>query len=42
MRDGAIGEDKNGGDGIDVLLNRTNNIPLVDLVLLDTSSTSIG
>ena len=36
-RDGPIGEDKNGSDRVDVLLDLTRNT-LVELVLLDTAS----
>jgi len=36
--DGAIGKDKNGIDGVDMLLNPSNNILLVGLVLLNTAS----
>jgi len=36
--DGAISEDENGGDGIDVLPNYSSEIFLVVLVLPDTSS----
>ena len=36
----AIGEDENGGDGVDVLLNLSCNILLVELVLLSTASVS--
>jgi len=37
-RDSAIGEDKNGSDGVDVLLDLSLNILLVELVLLKISS----
>ena len=37
-RHGAIGEDENGSEGVDVLLNHSSNILLVYLVLLETSS----
>ena len=39
-RDGAIGEDENGSDRVDVLLNMSCNTLLVDLVLLNTTSIS--
>jgi len=39
-RNGAIGEDDNGGDGVDVLLNLSCNALLVELILL--SSASVG
>jgi hypothetical protein len=37
-RDGAIGEDENGSDGVDVLLDLSRNALLVELVLLKTAS----
>ena len=37
-RDGAINEDENSSDGIDVASDLTDNAPLVELVLLNTSS----
>jgi hypothetical protein len=37
-RDSAISKDENGSDGVDVLLNLSSNILLVDLVLLNTAS----
>ena len=39
-RNGAIGEDENSSDGVDVLLNLGRNTLTMELVLLDT--TSIG
>jgi hypothetical protein len=36
--DGAIGEDQNGSDRVDVLLDLSRNAPLVELVLLETAS----
>jgi hypothetical protein len=37
-RDSAIGEDQNGSDGFDVFLDLFRNTPLVELVLLKTTS----
>ena len=39
-RDGSIGNDENGGDGVDVLLELSRNISSVLLVLL--MATSVG
>ena len=37
-RDSAISEDENSSDGVDVILDLSRNIPLVELVLLQTVS----
>ena len=37
-RDGAISEDENSSDGVDVILDLSRNIPLVEFVLLQTVS----
>ena len=37
-RDGAIGEDKDRSDRVDVVLDLSRNTPLVELVLLNTAS----
>jgi hypothetical protein len=37
-RDGAIGEDENGGDGIDAILDLSDNTPPVELVLSNPAS----
>ena len=37
-RDSAIGEDENGSDGVDVLLELIRNTFLVNLILLETAS----
>jgi len=37
-RNGAIGEDKNSGDGADMLLDLSCNTLLVELVLMSTAS----
>ncbi len=39
-RDGAIGEDENGSDGVDMLLDLSRNTPLVELVLLKPAGIS--
>ena len=36
-RDGAINEDENSGDGVDVVFDLSGNAPLVELVLLNTA-----
>jgi len=37
-REGTIGEDENGSEGTDVLLDLSHNTLLVELVLLNTAS----
>ena len=37
-RVGAISEDENGGDGVDMLTNLSSNTPLVEFVILNTAS----
>ena len=36
--DGAISEDENGSDGVDVLLDLSSNTPLMEFVLPNTAS----
>ena len=38
LRDGAISEDENGGDGVDMLSDLSSNTPLVEFVVLNTAS----
>jgi len=36
--DGAIGEDENGSDRVNVLIDLLRNTPLVEFILLNTAS----
>ena len=38
VRYGAIGEDENGGDGVDIVFDLSFNTLLVELVLLNSAS----
>ena len=40
VRDGTISEDENSSDGVDVILDLSRNVPLVELVLLQMVSVS--